>query len=235
MTRKRLAWALALVLVGGVGARLIAQAAQTATMANLVINSYLLANGIISLPVVLLDTDGEPVTDLGGGNASVGSNGASAPASSTAVGGTDGSNLQMFKVDASTLRLEVEALNVDGSGNVIATPRCLDDSKVASKNIDISTSGNNEIVALSGSTVIYVCGFNLIATGAVIAQWIVGTGTACATGETDKETLDLNADGDGIANTNAGAIQFKSPAGNALCIELSGAVGVKGRLTYVQE
>lgn len=107
---------------------------------------------------------------------------------------------------------------------------------VQSADINLSAgTGNTEIVALSGSTVIYVCGFNWTVGGDATVQWITGTGTACATGETDKETFTTSATiGYGIANPNNGSVQFKGAAGEALCVERSASVALTGRVTYVQ-
>jgi uncharacterized protein (AIM24 family) len=114
------------------------------------------------------------------------------------------------------------------------TAPCADASQVNSVAITTATSGNVQLVALSGSTVIYVCGYNAIATGTVAIQFINGTGTACATGETDETgAYPLTAQA-GLAVSNGGHVQFKTDAGDALCIELSAAIQVDGLVTYVQ-
>src|SRR3990167_7815092 len=51
--------------------------------------------------------------------------------------------------------------------------------------IDGAASGNTELVALTASETIYVCGYSVLAAGSVDFQLIYGTGTACATGETN--------------------------------------------------
>lgn len=111
---------------------------------------------------------------------------------------------------------------------------CADHARVTSAVINTASSGNVEIVALSGSTLIYVCGYSLVVDSAVDVQFIQGTGTACATDETDLTgPWGFSANG-GITQANSGAVQFKAPAGKALCIENSGAVQVSGHVTYVQ-
>lgn len=113
---------------------------------------------------------------------------------------------------------------------------CDDPSKIASQNINLSAgTGNTEIVALSGSTTIFVCGWTLIVGGADGTQWITGTGSACATGETDKFTFNFTAAGDGDDKTNAGHVQFKTAAGGALCVERTNSVTLSGGVTYVQQ
>jgi hypothetical protein len=116
---------------------------------------------------------------------------------------------------------------------------CNDQSQVTSVKISTATSGNVELVAISGSTIVYVCGFDVVSQADVSVQFVSGTGTACATGETDKTGLYplVAASGAGLrglARSNGGAPQFKGAAGEAMCIELSGAVQVDGLLTYVQ-
>lgn len=112
---------------------------------------------------------------------------------------------------------------------------CDDPSKVTSVNINLTAStGNSQIVALSGSTVIYVCSFALIVGGADGTQWISGTGAACATGETDKATFNFAAAGDGIAMANQQPL-FKTAAGEALCVERTNSVSLSGFASYVQQ
>jgi hypothetical protein len=116
---------------------------------------------------------------------------------------------------------------------------CADDSQVIGIPITTATSGNVELVAISGSTIVYVCGFDVTSVADVSIQFVSGTGTACATGETNKTGVyNLSAAAGagmrGIVRSNGGATQFKGAAGEAMCIELSAAVQVDGLLTYVQ-
>lgn len=130
-----------------------------------------------------------------------------------------------------------DGINVSTIGGVTPVAALCDDpTKVQSKNVNATINGNGEIVALVADDLIYVCGYNLGVSGDVTLQLIYGTGTACATGETDIETLIFDTDkGYGIANPNAGAIQFKTPASNAFCVETSVSVTVFGRVSYVQQ
>jgi hypothetical protein len=113
---------------------------------------------------------------------------------------------------------------------------CDDPSKIASVDINLGAgTGNTEIVALSGSTVIYVCGFLLQVGGADGTQWITGTGSACATGETDKATFKFVADGDGAVWSGGGGVIFKTAAGGALCVERTNSVALVGVVSYVQQ
>jgi hypothetical protein len=96
--------------------------------------------------------------------------------------------------------------------------------------VSVSASGNTQLVALTSGQTIYVCDIVLVARGAVEAQFIYGTGTACATGETDMSgPMSLIAN-TGFTNSPLG--RFKTAAANALCLELSAAVQVDGYITY---
>lgn len=143
---------------------------------------------------------------------------------------------QTMKLTDGTFATKVVLYNAAGTAASIGSGSdCSDDSKVTSAAVSVSSSGNNQIVALSGSTLVEVCGWNLISRGAVEAQWIYGTGSACATGETDLTGAYQLIAQVGAAVSNGGAIQFKTTAGQALCLELSAATQVDGVVTYVQE
>ena len=152
----------------------------------------------------------------------------------------DGSgNALTSSVAGSTRPLDVQIR--DSSGNAIgASSACGDDSLVSNVAISTASSGNVELVAISGSTVVYVCGFNVTSDEDVDVQFVSGTGTACATGEGDETGVYelMAASGAGIRGVTVGfggQTVFKGDAGDAVCIELSGAVQVDGILSYVQQ
>ena len=98
--------------------------------------------------------------------------------------------------------------------------------------VDTATTANNELVALAAGKRVYVCGAFLDNDTATTGlQFIYGTGTACATNETDitgvltVATFDLD---------NGGASHFVTAAGTALCLELSTNTQVNGFVSYVQ-
>lgn len=111
----------------------------------------------------------------------------------------------------------------------LKTPEICQDSAV----ISAASSGNNEIVALTASETVYVCGFLLISDGTVGVQFITGTGTACATGETDKTGVMSLVANSGFSSFSPFPIT-KGAAGDAFCIELSGNVQVSGILNYTK-
>ena len=127
-------------------------------------------------------------------------------------------------------------LNTDGLGRAWTRDGnpCADHARISSVAINTSTSGNVELVALNGSDLIYVCGYSVVAGAATGVQFIYGTGTACATGETDITGVWSFAANGGITQANGGVPQFIAPAGNALCVENSGANSIQGHVTYVR-
>ena len=105
---------------------------------------------------------------------------------------------------------------------------------VSSVAIDVASTGNNELVALTAGQQVHVCGFVLEGGGTVEAQFITGTGTACATDEanlTGNFPLIIQTV---ISVPNTGATQFKGATASALCLELSGNVAVDGVMQYVK-
>ena len=75
----------------------------------------------------------------------------------------------------------------------------------------------------------------VVGAGAVDVQFIYGTGTACATGETDLTgAMSIAAAGGGMAESSPFWRGMKGAASNALCIELSAAVQVSGVLYYTK-
>ena len=98
--------------------------------------------------------------------------------------------------------------------------------------VEVMTTANNELVALVAGQRIYVCGFVLDNdTAATRMQFIYGTGTACATNETDITGPMTIAS---LTVPNGGATQFVTASGTALCLELNDNTQVNGWVTYVQ-
>ena len=114
---------------------------------------------------------------------------------------------------------------------------CDDPARVTSANVSLTAgTGNTELVPLTASQTVFVCGFSLFAGGDSDVIFSYGTGTACATGNTDLATLGLTSTaGLGIAVANGGAAQFKTAASNALCVERGSSVTLKGYVAYVKQ
>lgn len=99
---------------------------------------------------------------------------------------------------------------------------------------DASTTGSTELVALASGKSIYVCGYSIIAGGTVNVKLITGTGTACATGSSNKTpAFQLTAQA-GIADGAPFFRGLKTASGGALCINASGAVAAQAIVYYAQ-
>lgn len=96
--------------------------------------------------------------------------------------------------------------------------------------ISTASSGNVELVALTSGQTIYLCDFTIMSGGTVGVQLIYGTGTACATGETNMTGVMPLVVNTGWTHNYGG--RLKTAEANAFCIELSGAVQVDGVATY---
>lgn len=122
------------------------------------------------------------------------------------------------------------------SGATVSYTNC-DSSAV----YDASTSGATQLVALSGSTVIYVCGFSFAqsTTSAVHVALEYGTGSNCATSPTKiTPSYSLQA---GASTGPAGIVigpsissGLKTTSGKELCIVTDAAVSVQGLVWYTQ-
>lgn len=131
----------------------------------------------------------------------------------------------------------VPPVGIETIGGAPPVPAICDDPrKVVSQNINLGAGiGNTEIVAGSGTLTIYVCGYQLQASGADGTQWITGGTDACVTGETDKVTFANTANGDGAVVSGGGAVVFSTAAGGELCVERTNSVALSGFVWYVQQ
>lgn len=105
-----------------------------------------------------------------------------------------------------------------------------------------ATAGTVQLVAISGTTAVYVCGFSAQITAGTTPtiQFEYGTGTTCGTGTTTL--TGTYAPGAGTApatdpiSFSGGYTIFKAPAGNAFCIVAGGTTpSVGGFVTFVQQ
>lgn len=107
--------------------------------------------------------------------------------------------------------------------------------------VAVTSATTTELVAISGTTSIYVCEFSLtisqVVTTANTIKFVYGTGTACATGTADLTgafgTGGVTA---GIPiSVNGGG--FKAPSGNALCVTttIGASAAFHGVVSYVQQ
>lgn len=104
----------------------------------------------------------------------------------------------------------------------------------ASAAINVSTATTTQLVALSGTTKVYVTSFDVIAGGTGNITFVYGTGAACGTGTTSLTgAYNLTAQA-GIAKGNGLGPVLVVPAGNALCVTTSAAVQMSGSVAYTQ-
>lgn len=164
--------------------------------------------------------------------------GSAAPPSTAQVGGTDGTNVQPITIKAAstapvaTDKAAVTTQSPNG-GNPCQNPTATLNS------VSGATSGTAsvQLVALSGSTKIYVCSATVVSVSGTAPTFRLtyGTGTACATGTGSIIPSFATA-------TTAGTLyQFATPvgvtpAGNALCYLDAGTTPVQNyAITYVQQ
>lgn len=106
--------------------------------------------------------------------------------------------------------------------------------------LNMTSATTTEIVALSGSTIIYVCSFSIVSNGgtATNVKFVDGTGTNCATSQSDRSAnmpFTAAANTVGISRgSGEGMILKTSTAGDALCVTSSGAATIAVDISYAQ-
>lgn len=104
----------------------------------------------------------------------------------------------------------------------------------ASAAISVSTATTTQLVAISGTTKIYVTSYDVIAAGTGNITFVYGTGSSCGTGTTSLTgAYNLTAQA-GVAKGNGQGAVLVVPAGNALCVTTSAAVQMSGSVSYQQ-
>lgn len=104
----------------------------------------------------------------------------------------------------------------------------------AHANIAMSTATTTEIIAASGSTVIYVTGYDFISDGTGTFKFVRGTGTNCGTGTTDLGPTYRLKDGYGISRGGGLGPIMVGAASGAICVTTSAAVNINGLVSYTQ-
>lgn len=130
----------------------------------------------------------------------------------------------------------------DASGNLIGDVVC-----TSSKIYDASTNGNTELVAISGSKHIYVCGYEILAAGTVNVSLVTGTGTACASAASGTPSTGTSGASAGLTpawqfTTQTGKLSaypshgwlLDTGSANALCLKTSAGVAVQAQVFYSQ-
>lgn len=176
-----------------------------------------------------------------------------APASDTASSGLNG-RLQRVAQNLTTLNTSIGTLNT--SVNTAANYEAQKDAAVPTRlialgariganedavaqgattaAINVSTATTTQLVALSGTTKIYVTGLAVIAGGTGNITFVYGTGSSCGTGTTSLSgAIPLVANAGLTLGSGLGAV-LMVPAGQALCVTTSAAVQMSGFVTYAQ-
>lgn len=150
-------------------------------------------------------------------------------------------------VDVGNVNSNGQATAANSSPVVLASNQTAADPCMfqAKTNLPISQNGTSsvQLIALSGSTSIYVCSLSLIAAGATTVALTTGTGSACVTGNAAvlgsttsniANSLSFAANG-GLTLGNGQGTIAKGAASSELCMINGSNVFVSGNLTYVQQ
>ena len=101
--------------------------------------------------------------------------------------------------------------------------------------LNLSSTGG-EVLPVSGTTRIKVCGFAASVAGTTPSlKFRYGTGSVCGTGTTELSGVILPTSG-AFVSYAPGGTAFATPNGQALCVLLAGtSPSVQGVLTYVRQ
>lgn len=152
------------------------------------------------------------------------------------------------KVNVTNANANGQAAMANSSPVVLASNQSVADPCTfqAKTNLPISQNGTSsvQLIALSGSTSIYVCSMFLMTNSTATTFAITtGTGSACVTGNaavvgttTANIANSMNLiTGAGYTLGNGGGTVAKGAASSELCLILGSNVFVSGNLTYVQQ
>lgn len=116
---------------------------------------------------------------------------------------------------------------LDNAGNIIIPNFCNKEAAISLS----AVTGENQILALSGSTIIRVCNIAVAMSTAATVSITAGTGTNCAGstvtlwGPYPSNTTSFTEDWTGV---------LAVPAGDALCLNFGGTVTAGGGISYAQ-
>jgi hypothetical protein len=144
----------------------------------------------------------------------------------------------LFALPASAGLPGVQTLPGGEAGVTVGDPCASTGITKSSVSVAITTVTTTSIVAVSGTTTVYVCGFAVSTTGATTSttfQFEYGTGAACTGPVVLTGTLGANATATATWTAVAGPTLFKGAAANGICIVSAGTtVSIQGVVTYVQ-
>jgi hypothetical protein len=157
------------------------------------------------------------------------------------MAGQDGTNTQTIATDTSG---DVKVVGPSADGAALAGPpvRIGASDGTDTRNvlscvhtviINDSSSGNTQVIALSGSTQVHICKMTLVTASQVNIQLTQGTGTNCATSNTNLSLLYQLVST--VAEDYAADLSYLvGVAGDAVCLDLGSAVQVTGQIWYDQ-
>jgi hypothetical protein len=120
----------------------------------------------------------------------------------------------------------VAGAGLDSSGLTIPVQYCNKTAVIA-----LSGTGDTQVIAASGSTVIRVCRISLTTSANTNVQVDYGTGSNCATGKTHLTGIYSSIATFSEPSNNA---YWTLPASKALCISQSAASTTGGTVSYAQ-
>lgn len=106
----------------------------------------------------------------------------------------------------------------------------------------INLTANGELVALSGTTKIYICSMLIVSDTEQNINLVEGTGSVCATGTagvlggaTAATGPNLAANSGWAIGSGTGTVAATATGGDALCLFTSSTGQISGHITYVQK
>ena len=165
----------------------------------------------------------------------VATTGSAIPSKGVAISGTDGTNARVIKTDSSGIVAQpARARTTDTMSVAVSTDAIMSATTALTPKfakISTASSGNSSLVALVSAKKIRVTSMFLVANAAVTVYFRSGGGTAICGDGTNGLSLAANS---GFVLPFNPVGYFESASGEALEINLSGAIIVAGSLTYVE-
>jgi len=165
-------------------------------------------------------------------------NGAAAPSKVAVIGGIYNSTPPtVTNTNAAALQLDADgSLYVNVRDFTVPNDPCQSPGATKSSAIvAITTATTTQLVALSGTKSVYVCGFNATVAAAQTLTFEYGTGSSCGTGTTALTGAFAPATGTPLNIGGGEATAITAPSGNALCVVSTTTGSTQGVLTYVQQ
>jgi len=142
---------------------------------------------------------------------------------------SDGTGPAFNGATAATVPGRAAYIGGNSSGNLTGIIAC--DTNAL---LNMSTATTTQIVALTASQRVYICSAVIMAGGTANVKLVGGTGTNCATGQTDlSANYPLTAQ-TGLSRGSGVGMIWKSVAGDAVCVTSSAAVTVAIDVTYTK-